>query len=72
MWKYESPIGMLYIKYVPSKQRYGFFFDDTCYECCNTPQEEADNVYMRCTGCYEWDSADDPNCPADLSGWTIC
>lgn len=74
MWKYDSPIGTIYIKYIPSERRYGMYYDGVCWEACNTPHAEADNVYMHCTGCYEWDRLGGTvlDCPTDLSGWEKC
>ncbi len=74
MWKYDSPIGTLYIKYLPNEKLYGFYFDGTCWEYCDTPQAEANNVYLHCTGCTEWDRllGQVPDCPDNLSGWTQC
>lgn len=72
MWKYDSPIGPLYIKRL-NNGRYGLIYDGTVWESCHTPQAEADNVYMHCTGCYEWDSLDGhvPDVPVDLGEWEI-
>lgn len=72
MWKYESPIGTLYIK--PLKDgRYGLLYNGTIWESCHTPQAEADNVFMQVTGCSEWDSYDasNDNVPSDLSQWEV-
>lgn len=71
MWEYNSPIGPIYIKYLPREKRYGMFYDGTCWESCVTPEAEADNVYMHCTGCYEWDKLDGEvfDAPSDLSEW---
>ena len=73
MWKYESPIGPLYIKQL-SNGRYGLLFNGSIWESSHSPQAEADNVYMHCTGCSEWDSLDGkvPDVPADLSEWERC
>lgn len=70
MWKYESPIGTLFIKRLPSGL-YGLVYDGTVWEVCDTPQAEADNVYMHCTRCYDWDRLDGqvPDAPTDLSEW---
>lgn len=40
-------------------------------ESCDTPQAEADNVYMQATGCTNWDMYDTTNdiVPTDLSEW---
>lgn len=71
LWKYNSPIGTMYIKYLPNEQRHGLFYKNVCWETCDTPQAEADNVYMHCIGCFQWDilAGRVPNCPTDLSGW---
>ena len=49
MWRYKSPIGTLYIKRLPDGL-YGLVYNGTVWESCNTPQSEADNVLMQCTG----------------------
>lgn len=74
MWKYDSPIGTLFIKFIPTENRYGFFYNDICWESCDTPQAEASNVYMHFTGCAEWDNLYGQvlDCPTDLSGWEKC
>ena len=73
MWKYDSPIGTLYIKYIPSEHLYGLYYDGICWEACDTPQAEADNVFMHCTGCSEWDLTKDvPDCPTNISEWDQC
>ena len=73
MWQYHSPIGTLFIKHLPTGNRYGLFYNGICWETCDTPQAEADNVYLHVTGLPEWDALDGetPTCPADLSGWEI-
>lgn len=73
MWKYDSPIGPLYIKRL-SDGRYGLIYNETVWESCHSPQAEADNVYMHCTGCHEWDQLDGkvPDVPTDLSEWECC
>lgn len=70
MWKYESPIGSLYIKALENK-RYGLFYNEILIESSDSPQAEADNVYMHCTGLWEWDSLDGTvfDVPNDLSEW---
>lgn len=73
MWRYNSPIGTLYIKRL-SDGRYGLVYDGTVWESCDTPQAEADNVLMQCTGCSDWDMFDTSNIdvPNDLSEWERC
>lgn len=72
MWKYDSPIGSLYIKRL-NNGRYGLIYDNTVWESSSTPQAEADNVYMHCTGCYDWDSLDGqvPDVPSSLNEWDV-
>lgn len=73
MWKYDSPIGSLYIKRL-NDGRYGFIYDGTVWESSDSPQAEADNIYMQCTGCSKWDMLDisNINIPNDLSEWERC
>ncbi len=73
MWKYESPIGTLYIKRLNNGQ-YGLIYNGTIWEASSSPQIEADNVYVHCTGCYDWDRLDCkvPDVPTDLSEWEYC
>lgn len=70
MWLYKSPIGNIYIKRL-TNGRYGMIYNDTIWESCHSPQAEADNVYMQCAGCSDWDMYDisSANIPADLSEW---
>ena len=72
MWKYRSPIGTIYIVYLPELRRYGTVYDGTVRETCDKPEANADNVYMQCTGCYDWDSLDISrlSVPTGLSDWT--
>ena len=69
MWKYESPIGTMFIKFVNGK--YGLFFNDELYGTWHSPSAAADDVYHHITGCEEWDSLDGllPYEPSDLSEW---
>mgnify|MGYP007121849932 CR=1 FL=1 len=73
MWKYESPIGPLYIKRL-NNSRYGLLFNNIIWESSHSPQAEADNVYMHCTGCSTWDMLDGQvfDVPTDLSEWERC
>lgn len=72
MWKYESPIGPLYIKKLPDG-RFGLLFKDNLWEASHSPQAEADNVYHHMTGCDEWDLLDGKvlDAPSDLSEWEV-
>lgn len=73
MWKYDSPIGPLYIKQL-SDGRYGLLYNNEVWEASSTPQAEADNVLMQSTGCSDWDMFDTSNIyvPNDLSEWERC
>ncbi len=73
MWKYNSPIGTLFIKRM-NDGRYGFIYNGTVWESSHSAEAEADNVYMHCTGCFDWDKLDGKvfDVPADLSGWESC
>lgn len=70
MWKYESPIGPLYIKKLPNG-RFGLLYNETIWESSHSPQAEADNVYLHSTGCPEWDllAGSIHDVPSDLSEW---
>jgi hypothetical protein len=70
MWLYKSPIGNIYIKRL-ANGRYGMIYNGIVWESCDTPQAEADNVYMQSTGCSNWDMYDSANdiVPTDLSEW---
>lgn len=70
MWVYKSPIGRIYIKQLPDG-RFGMVYEETVWESCSTPQDQADNVYMQVTGCAKWDMYDATNVlvPSDLSEW---
>lgn len=70
MWLYRSSIGNIYIKQLPDG-RYGMIHNNVVWESCDSPQAEADNVYMQCTNCSTWDNLDttNVNVPSDLSEW---
>lgn len=71
MWRYKSPIGPIYIKYLSNCHQYGTIYDDTVWETCDSPEASASNVYSHCIGCYDWDSLDGTidDVPNDLSEW---
>lgn len=73
MWKYESPIGTMYIRRLPNG-RYGLIYDGIIWETCDTPQAEADNVFMQCTGCTDWDLFNSLGyyIPRDIWDWEEC
>jgi hypothetical protein len=70
MWRYKSPIGNIYIERL-ADGTYGMRFKGTVWESCDSPDDEADNVYMQVTGCSDWDMYDAENAdvPHDLSEW---
>ncbi|MCC8078758.1 MAG: hypothetical protein LIO57_01665 [Oscillospiraceae bacterium] len=70
MWKYSSPIGPIYIKYLPDKRLYGTYFQNECVDICSTPEAAANNVYMHCINCDKWDDLDgEVDAPSSLSEW---
>ena len=70
MWVYESPIGLMEIKFNSSSGKYLLIINGTCYEKHNSAISAADNVYMHCTGCYEWDCLDGQvDVPHDIYEW---
>lgn len=74
MWIYKSPIGNIYIKYIPSDKKYGMFYDGVCWEACDTPEAQADDVRAHVTGCSDLDCLDGTvtDCPLSLSEWEKC
>lgn len=70
MWRYKSPIGYLIIKEL-SNGLYGLEYDGIIWECCDSPECEADNVFQQVTGCSQWDllKIDSLQIPRDLSQW---
>ena len=72
MWIYKSPIGMLIIKHLPDG-RYGLVYNEQIWETCKSPHDVADDVYLHCTGCIEWDMLDGQiqDVPTNLLGWEI-
>lgn len=73
LWVYHSPIGDMYITPLENG-RYGLLYNGTVWESCFTPQDEANNVYMHSTGCFDWDQLDGKilDAPTDLSEWELC
>ena len=71
MFVYNSPIGLMIIKYNKAKNKYLLTINDICYEEHDSPQSAADNVLMHVTGCYEWDVLDDIDAPSDISEWNM-
>ncbi len=71
MWLYKSPIGNIFIKYIPSEYAYGTIYNGVVWECCDHPQANADNIYCQVTGCYDWDTFElhGEFVPNDLSEW---
>lgn len=70
MWKYESPIGSIFI--VPlADGNFGMEYNGIIWESCPTPEAEADNVYMQSTGCSDWDLFNTTGyyVPQSLSEW---
>lgn len=72
MWLYRSPIGNIYIKKLENGL-YGMVYNGTVWEACDTPQAEANNVYLQVTGCSDWDLCDitGKDVPSGLSEWDV-
>lgn len=72
MWRYISPIGPLYIVELKNGQ-FGFLYNETIWETCVSPEIQADNIYMHCTGCAAWDLLDGQiaDVPKELDDWEV-
>lgn len=71
MWKYESPIGNMYILIHPGTSRYTVKFNNQYFGSYSTPQKAAGDVACFCIGYDDWDSLDGSisDYPSDLSDW---
>ena len=68
-WKYHSPIGTLYIIEL-NDGTFGFEYNGVIWETCDTPEAEADNIFLHVTACQAWDSLQpSPSDPSDLTEW---
>ena len=71
MWKYDSPVGCLYIERIHN--HYNLMFENDCYLTYDAPDKVADDVFCFATGIGEYDilvSSITP--PSDLSEWEEC
>ena len=70
MWRYDSPIGVFFIKKLDNGQ-YGLIYRYILLESSASPENLADNVHAHCTGCYAWDALDGMvrDVPSRLAEW---
>ena len=70
---YKSPVGVFYIHYNPSMEKWDLGMDDNIFGYYLTTIAAADDVYCQSTGCYEWDSLDiniiTDKVPTDIYKW---
>ena len=74
MWKYDSPIGTMYIR-KQNNQTYCLVIRDDVCGAYNSPIAAASDVYTFTTGCDAWDLKEDRYedvAPTDLSEWSVC
>ena len=70
MWKYDSPIGIMFIKRA-SNGCYVLVHDNQTYGYWPSPESLASNIYTHTTGYDRWDELDGMyyDEPSDLSEW---
>ena len=73
MWKYDSPMGTLYIAR-NTAGRYSIIIEGTAYGSYHSADAAASDVYMFATDCAEWDMhcADidyQLDLPSNISEW---
>ncbi|NLI91417.1 MAG: hypothetical protein GX434_04195 [Peptococcaceae bacterium] len=70
MYFYNSPVGLMEIRYDTSNNRYLLIIKGMCYGAYPSPLAAADDVYMHVTGFYEWDSLSrDVSKPRNIKEW---
>jgi hypothetical protein len=70
MWVYNSPAGLMQIKFNPTTNKYSLIINGEFYEEHDSPISAADNVYMHVTGCNEWDiNFSHISGPTDIYEW---
>ena len=73
MWIFQSPIGKMTIRFVPSAEKYILIINDSIYGHYISAVAAADDVYTFSTGCYDWDrlasNAVTLQTPVDISEW---
>lgn len=71
MWKYKSPIGMMYIRH--NHGRYNLEINGMVYGTYPSAVSAADDVFTFTTGCDEWDLREggkySNNTPTDIHEW---
>jgi hypothetical protein len=69
---YKSPIGIFYIHYNPSFEKWDLGMDGEIFGSYITTIAAADDVYCQATGCNKWDILDisnNPDVPTDIYEW---
>lgn len=71
MYVYESPIGLMVIKYNKSTNIFSLTINSNFTETYDSAIAAADNVYMHVTGYYDWDKLDGEinDVPTDIYEW---
>lgn len=74
MWKYDSPIGELFIAYVAKEKGYFIAINGEYCGKYESVVAAADDVYTFSTGCDEWDKHCDEsrfadNVPSSIHEW---
>ena len=71
MFTYNSPIGLMIIKFDTDSQGYLLIINNERYGLYRSALAAADEVYTHTTGCYEWDSLDCEvlDAPTDIYEW---
>jgi len=73
IYYYKSPIGLFFIRYNPSVQKWDLGMRDDVFGYYLTTIAAADDVYCQATGCHEWDNLDVNNIqdkvPTDIYQW---
>ena len=70
---YKSPLGLFFIRYNPSMEKWDLGINDQVYGYYLTTIAAADDVYCQATGCFEWDRLDletiSTKVPTDIYEW---
>lgn len=69
MYRYASPVGLMYIKH--NNGKFDLIINDVCYGSYQSAVAAADDVYVHVTGCYDWDKLDGTiaDVPTDIHEW---
>jgi hypothetical protein len=70
MYLYQSPVGLMEIKYDRSNNRFLLLIEGLCYGAYDSAPAAAHDVYAQTTGFCEWDLLDAAILkPAHLDEW---